>query len=140
MTYLYRHFDAEGRLLYVGISLSAVHRLAQHRASAWFASIATVTIETFPSRAGAAEAERLAIQTEGPLHNIKIERDEAAPSMSGRNRRRIIRVLMTGREKRETRRAADRAGMAAAVFARVAILEKARADEAREPWPVKSAS
>jgi hypothetical protein len=33
-THLYRHFDADGRLLYVGISLFAVNRLSQVRIGA----------------------------------------------------------------------------------------------------------
>jgi hypothetical protein len=38
-TELYRHYDAEGNLLYVGISLNSVVRLTQHRqASGWFDS------------------------------------------------------------------------------------------------------
>lgn len=69
--YLYRHFAADDTLLYVGISLSAVYRLAQHRqASSWFGEIARVSIEKYPSRAEALQAETKAIQTEKPKHNI----------------------------------------------------------------------
>lgn len=72
-TALYRHFDANDRLLYVGISLSAVQRLAQHRHSAhWFKKIVSVGIEWFPSREAAIEAEAAAIQLEKPLHNIAL--------------------------------------------------------------------
>ena len=70
-TQLYRHFDAEGRLLYVGISLSTIFRTKQHRDnSSWFASISKITIETFPSRQEAWEAETLAIEREKPIFNI----------------------------------------------------------------------
>jgi predicted GIY-YIG superfamily endonuclease len=70
-TYLYRHFDAEGKLLYVGISLSAIGRLAQHKtASAWFDDIRNVTIEKFATRSEALDAETKAIKEEKPLHNI----------------------------------------------------------------------
>lgn len=69
-TALYRHFDAAGRLLYVGISLSAVQRLAQHKqASHWFAQIARVDVEWLPSRHDALRAESKAIANEAPLHN-----------------------------------------------------------------------
>lgn len=69
-TYLYRHFDAAGVLLYVGISLSAVVRLSNHRtASSWSEQIATVTVEQFPTRGEAYEAETIAIRTEKPLYN-----------------------------------------------------------------------
>jgi hypothetical protein len=71
-TQLYRHFDANGCLLYVGISLNTVKRLAEHRQdSRWFNQIARVEIEHFPSRKQAMMAEQVAILTEGPLHNIQ---------------------------------------------------------------------
>lgn len=71
-TALYRHFDAVGQLLYVGISLSAVARLAGHKQTAhWFENIARVDIEWHPTREAALEAEVSAIQLEHPLHNVQ---------------------------------------------------------------------
>lgn len=70
-TELYRHFDTQGGLLYVGIALSTHERLKGHRfASAWFKQVVTITIERFPTRAEAESAERAAIKAEKPLHNI----------------------------------------------------------------------
>ena len=67
---LYRHFDKDGALLYVGISLSAVERLRQHRDSShWFKKIARITIERHPTREDAEWAEREAIHRENPKHN-----------------------------------------------------------------------
>jgi excinuclease UvrABC nuclease subunit len=69
-TALYRHFDAAGRLLYVGISLSAVQRLAQHRLTAhWFERIARIEIEWRDSREEALIAEIQAIARERPECN-----------------------------------------------------------------------
>lgn len=69
--HLYRHFNASGDLLYVGVSLSTVARLKQHRTNSnWFELIDRITIERFKSRDQALEAERKAIETETPLHNI----------------------------------------------------------------------
>jgi hypothetical protein len=69
-TELYRHFDAKGVLLYVGISLSAVERLRQHRAAFnWFGQIVRVDIEVFPSRKEAVAAERRAVKAENPKYN-----------------------------------------------------------------------
>jgi len=69
-TALYRHWDADGNLLYVGISLSAVHRLTQHkRDSHWHDSIANMTIEWFDNRREALAAEREAIRMERPIFN-----------------------------------------------------------------------
>ena len=69
-TQLYRHFDDEGNLLYVGISLSAIYRLKQHRNSHWSDKIARVDITHYQSRAEAMRAEILAIESEMPLYNI----------------------------------------------------------------------
>jgi hypothetical protein len=70
-TALYRHFDHDGRLLYVGISLSAVTRTAQHRSRApWFSQITRIEIEWHKSRSAAALAEKRAIKAERPLYNI----------------------------------------------------------------------
>lgn len=67
---VYRHFDASGTLLYVGVSLCAVTRLSGHREhSGWFQEIARVTVEWFDSRELALEAERKAIRAEKPKHN-----------------------------------------------------------------------
>lgn len=69
-TNLYRHFDAGGRLLYVGISVNALARLAGHKSnSEWFSQIATVTVEHFSRRRDAEKAERRAIREEKPEHN-----------------------------------------------------------------------
>jgi hypothetical protein len=66
--HLYRHFDKNGALLYVGISLSAFGRAAQHRmGSRWFNAVKSMTIEAFPTRKAARRAEIAAQQTERPL-------------------------------------------------------------------------
>jgi len=68
--FLYRHFAADGTLLYVGISLNSVVRLSQHKdASPWFAEIARIEIENFESRPVALAAERAAVQAENPKYN-----------------------------------------------------------------------
>jgi predicted GIY-YIG superfamily endonuclease len=70
-TALYRHWDSDNNLLYVGISLSAMQRLAQHKEkSRWFSKIASVTIEYHPTREAALLAERAAIANERPAFNV----------------------------------------------------------------------
>lgn len=70
-TDLYRAFAADGSLLYVGISFSALERLRQHRSdSAWFPTMHTLTIERFSSRQEALSAEAAAIKREKPLCNV----------------------------------------------------------------------
>jgi len=68
--YLYRHFNKDGELLYVGITVSVVGRLVQHKAgSFWFDEIATITIEKYPTHAEVAKAEEDAIKKESPIYN-----------------------------------------------------------------------
>lgn len=68
---LYRHFDGKNRLLYIGISLSQLKRLINHRGkSKWYKNIRTIKIEYFKTKKIAHEAENKAIKREKPLHNI----------------------------------------------------------------------
>lgn len=69
-TDLYRHFDKRGNLLYVGISINAVNRLNQHKDKSWYDDIESLTVEKFATREAAIAAEKLAIQSENPLHNM----------------------------------------------------------------------
>ncbi len=67
---LYRHFDAAGRLLYVGISLCPFTRTRQHgMLSDWFDDVVRVEIERFDTRSQAEQAEYAAIRNERPIHN-----------------------------------------------------------------------
>ena len=71
MTTLYRFFDADDRLLYVGIAGTATRRWEQHaKEKGWWDSVARVTVENHPNRAAAENAERIAIQAELPIHNV----------------------------------------------------------------------
>ena len=59
-TQLYRHFDVDKKLLYVGISLNTFARLSQHKDhSQWFEQIKTVTLENFDTREEAMAAEKI---------------------------------------------------------------------------------
>lgn len=69
-TQLYRWFDKDDNLLYVGISFSAVHRAKEHsKTSHWYDLAVKMTLENYESREAALKAECLAIHTENPLHN-----------------------------------------------------------------------
>ena len=71
MNKLYRHFDIDGNLLYIGISVSFMVRLSSHKQhSSWFNSIARTEYTPYPTRKAAALAEKEAIATEKPLYNI----------------------------------------------------------------------
>lgn len=87
--HLYRHFNKDGVLLYVGISLNAITRLMAHRDNChWWNEIASITIESFPDRNSVRDAERMAIYNEKPLHNIKLkawepEKEKIKPEILG---------------------------------------------------------
>jgi predicted GIY-YIG superfamily endonuclease len=67
---LYRWFDKDDNLLYVGISFNAYNRAKGHKQEAeWWADATMMTIEKFANRELAYEAEIRAIQTENPKHN-----------------------------------------------------------------------
>ena len=70
---LYRLYNADDELLYVGISMSALNRIGQHKAEkTWWHEVAKITIEThMVPRAGIEEMERQAIQAESPRYNKK---------------------------------------------------------------------
>ena len=71
-TDLYRHYNGDNTLLYVGISLSAINRLIQHKGSSeWFDEIKRIDVEKFDTREEALIAETKAIQSEKPFYNIK---------------------------------------------------------------------
>lgn len=68
---LYRHYDAAGTLLYIGISLKPIRRLETHgHHSSWAASIARIEVEWLGTQEAAAAAEVMAIRNERPAHNV----------------------------------------------------------------------
>jgi excinuclease UvrABC nuclease subunit len=72
LTAVYRHFDATGRLLYVGSTGDPEARWKQHqRQSGWVMAglVDSITVEWWPSRAEARAAERVAIRAENPVYN-----------------------------------------------------------------------
>ncbi len=79
VTALYRYFDAQGRLLYVGISEHLRTRTLAHvRASSWMDFAVRSTIERYPNRGEAEAAERSAIEAGLPLFNSVYNDDPAA--------------------------------------------------------------
>src|SRR6201986_3880091 len=68
---LYRCFDAEGNLLYVGATKNVFQRIIEHKVQSghWFRSVTRVEIQHFDSRKEALAAEAVAITLENPKHN-----------------------------------------------------------------------
>jgi hypothetical protein len=70
LTHLYRHFDRNGRLLYVGITRRLQTRQSHHKAqSSWFHRLALTAIDDCATQALAEEAEAEAILREKPRYN-----------------------------------------------------------------------
>jgi len=70
LTTLYRYYDDQDRLLYVGITDNLFTRTASHiEASSWMDFAARSTIERYPTRKEAERVEREAIKAEEPLFN-----------------------------------------------------------------------
>jgi hypothetical protein len=68
---VYRLFDFDGHLLYVGVTLYPRERLGVHRRSKpWGQHITDVVYETHPSEHAARMAEQAAIGAERPLYNV----------------------------------------------------------------------
>jgi hypothetical protein len=67
---LYRMFDDTGQLLYVGITGTLSQRFTNHHEKPWWPNVADVTVEMHPNRDAVLAAEKTAIQTEKPLHNV----------------------------------------------------------------------
>lgn len=83
-TTVYRLFDAQGRLLYIGTSADPQDRWEQHgREKLWWSSVAEATVEWCDTRTDALAIEREAIQGEHPLHNDKATEKEAVFPYSG---------------------------------------------------------
>lgn len=70
---LYRFFDKDGVLLYVGITSRGVERVREHAASkSWWDAVANATFEHFEKHDDLLEAERNAVFSGKPQHNINL--------------------------------------------------------------------
>jgi predicted GIY-YIG superfamily endonuclease len=75
---LYRFFDADDVLLYVGITLNPAARWPRHkRDKPWWYEVRTITTELHPSREAVLQAEQAAIKAEEPRYNV-IHNENAA--------------------------------------------------------------
>lgn len=87
-TALYRHYDSEGALLYVGITKHPETRRSTHaRRSAWAEFAMRESVEWFDDRAAALAAESAAITDERPLFN------SAGADMTERNPRLVDYII-----------------------------------------------
>lgn len=71
-SYVYRHYDGDGRLLYVGCTVDPKTRQLGHQQSSWwFNQSAKVRMTIYPNRLHALRVEREAILHERPIWNVR---------------------------------------------------------------------
>lgn len=84
---VYRLWDAEGNLLYVGSAYNPEERAKAHRRTEWGALVAQRTDEWHDSREAAYDAEGVAIAAEHPAHNVAGTPRHTGPAERGRVQR-----------------------------------------------------
>lgn len=68
---LYRAYDSDDTLLYVGITCQGPARLDTHRrTSGWWDDVSYIIVEHSDDRRTVDQAETVAINTENPIHNV----------------------------------------------------------------------
>lgn len=69
---LYRMFDGQGHLIYIGMTSDLSRRCAEHNTKPWWPLVEWITVQQdFPDRAALAVAEAAAIAAEHPFFNIE---------------------------------------------------------------------
>jgi predicted GIY-YIG superfamily endonuclease len=77
---LYRYYDKDDNLLYIGISSNFQARAASHsKFATWSKKASTVKLEHYPDRHSVLAAEKYAIMTEKPLHNVIHNKNKSGP-------------------------------------------------------------
>ena len=69
---VYRMYDRDKNLLYIGKTGHGARRLNEHSEKIWFPIVAMITLEWHASAAVAADAERAAIRAERPQYNVRL--------------------------------------------------------------------
>lgn len=77
---LYRHYNDNGELLYIGISINAFSRYSQHKKRKFHKEIALMKIQKCSSREEALRLEKKAIIREKPIHNVVHNKDNTKTS------------------------------------------------------------
>lgn len=73
--FVYRCYDAQGLLLYVGCTVDlATRRIGHTRQSWWFPQVDSYRVIAFSNRRRALAAEARAIATERPLWNVRLQK------------------------------------------------------------------
>lgn len=106
MQAIYRMFDEEGGLLYVGTSAHMGKRLSSHAEKRWFLLVATITVEWFPNTEAAERAEADAIAAEHPRINIagrSVPMPDGPLTLSQAVQYRVLRATLAAVRKQAQR-------------------------------------
>jgi hypothetical protein len=88
ITTLYRYFDSEGQLLYVGVTKNQFQRQDQHsKIQPWWTDVASATFTHYESRNAAFAAEVYAIANDLPRYN------KAGPTISQELKQHLMSVM-----------------------------------------------
>lgn len=92
--HVYKCFDANGDLIYVGVTYNLFGRLEQHRRQSWWSGqVAKVTAKVYPNSTAGRAAERSAIRDEFPKWN-KVGRWEVHSAWNRENWDDWLTLLM----------------------------------------------
>ncbi|XVV35013.1 hypothetical protein ACQPXT_13595 [Streptomyces sp. CA-100214] len=137
---VYRLWDDEGHLLYIGSAYDPEERCKRHRGKPWWPLVARRTEEWHDSRAGAYGEELKQIRREEPPHNVMGTSRYVVPDTPGVRRRNALNTARA-RSKREAelRRGAvwdeaREAGVTGAEVSRIASLVYLATLEASGVW------
>lgn len=101
---LYRFFNSESELLYIGITCQPGLRFKQHRRDkSWWHEVARIELEQFASRAELVEAEQRAVPAENPKYNIQLRepRVNHRPGFTKLESKRLVGMYFHSDEDRQ---------------------------------------
>jgi predicted GIY-YIG superfamily endonuclease len=113
---VYRLWDEEGRLLYIGSAYEPEHRCAEHRKKPWWCEVARRTEEWHSNRGTAYVEEMKAIAAESPWYNVMGTAGYVTPQTEAIKRRKALAglrqrlVTAAGKVRWEVQEAAREAG------------------------------
>ncbi|MFB6873724.1 GIY-YIG nuclease family protein [Streptomyces sp. NPDC056323] len=111
LTAVYRLYDTDWQLLYVGSSVHPQQRWERHASTKlWWSAVKHAIVEWLPDREAALSVERDAITAGGPLYNDKATEKEAVFPYQGN--RGPTRETLLRRAMSDYRKAADRLAIA----------------------------
>lgn len=123
-TYLYRHYNKNDKLLYVGISLCYLIRTKHHEGNSfWFGDVHSIKIKSFSTRAEAEHAEKVAIKNEAPLYNKTFSNKKNVEKHTHKEKCDYIYIRLEEDIKDKIKEQAQKEGMNMTIWARHALIK-----------------